>query len=244
MKQTIWLFVTVIFFQGFGQNLALAETKGEEHLVEINYPIDTLAPYKNRRRTHGGTFGVHTENYVPRRWESLIDQEYYEDSYGKAPILLTSLEGGYKYNFSLGSLNFMGGLGYGEAQTSYGGGSRKINIVKYYGRGMFALDNILPEPYIVPYIAGSVWKMKIKESEDISDFGGTVTSGIGFDYTFGALFQLNWLDEDFARESLSNSGIQNTFIDVFATQYLKTLNKADPSLASGLTFGLGLRLEF
>ena len=230
--------------QAFSPCTAVAATEEGTSLVEINYPIDVFAPYKERRRTHAANFGLHLENYVPGRWESLIDSEYYEDTYGKTPIALTSIEGGYKYNFILGSVSFLGGIGYGEAKTTFLGASRVMGVYKYFGRGMYALDNLLPEPYIVPYVAGSVWQMRIKESETGSDDGGTVTSGVGFDYSFGALFQLNWMDPDLASQTLNENGIQNTYLDIFVTQYLKTLKKDDSSLASNFILGLGLRLEF
>ncbi len=230
--------------QAFGPSKAVAIAQDEARLVEINYPIDVYAPYKERRRTHGANFGIHLENYVPGRWESLIDSEYYEDTYKKTPIALTSFEGGYKYNFVLGSLSFLAGIGYGEATTTFFGASRVMGVYKYFGRGMYALDNLLSEPYIVPYVAGSIWQMKIKESETGSINGGTLTSGVGFDYTFGALFQLNWMDLETANRTLNENGIQNTYLDIFATQYLRTLKKTESSLASNFILGLGLRLEF
>lgn len=244
MKHLLFFLITVLLIQAFGPSTAFATPEEGARLVEINYPIDVYAPYKERRRTHGANFGIHLENYVPGRWESLIDSEYYEDTYGKTPIALTSFEGGYKYNFVLGSVSFMGGIGYGEATTTFLGASRVMGVYKYFGRGMYTLDNLLPEPYIVPYVAGSVWQMRIKESETGSSDGGTVTTGIGFDYSFGALFQLNWMDPELAAQTLNENGIQNTYLDIFATQYLKTIKKADSSLASNFILGFGLRLEF
>ncbi len=244
MKHLLLLLALGIFIQAFGLNKAVATTNAEGPLIEINYPIDVMAPYKERRRTHGANFAVHRENYVPGLWESMIDDEYYEDTYGKTPIQLTSFEGGYKYNFALGSISLLGGLGYGEASTTFHGVARKMSAFKYYARGMYLMDNLLPEPYLVPYAAGSIWKMRIHESEDVSDFGGTLTSGIGFDYSFGVLLQLNWLDKELSAQTLNDNGIQNTYLDLFATQYLKSMTTTDPSLASAFIFGLGLRLEF
>ncbi len=244
VKSMLLIVLSLVFTQAFSLRAAVAATNSEVPLVEINYPIDVMAPYKERRRTHAGNFGIRNENYVPALWESLIDEEYYDDTYAQTPIKLTSIEGGYKYNFILGSISLMGGIGYGEANTEFNGIGRKMIATKYFARGMFALDNILAEPYMVPYVAGSIWKMKIQESEDTTDFGGTFTSGFGFDYTLGLLLQLNWLDADFARESLNQNGIQNTYLDIFMTQYLKTLTSTDPILSSKLMLGLGLRLEF
>ncbi len=244
MKHLPFFLITILLIQAFGPSVAVAMTQEEPHLVEINYPIDVFAPYKERRRTHGANIGIHLENYVPGRWESLIDSEFYENTYGKTPISLTSFEAGYKYNFVLGSLSFMGGIGYGEANTTFLGASRVMGIYKYFGRGMYALDNFLPEPYIVPYVAGSIWQMRIKESETGSSDGGTATTGVGFDYSFGALFQLNWMDPDLASQTLNENGIQNTYLDLFVTQYLNTLKKTDSSLSSNFILGLGLRLEF
>ena len=221
-----------------------AATKDESNLVEINYPIDVQSSYKERRRTHGANFGIHLENYIPGNWSSLVDSGFYNETYGKTPISLTSVEGGYKYNFALGGISLLAGIGNGQASADVFGATRTMSIFKYYARGMYTIDNLFPEPYVVPYVAGAVWQMKIKETESGSSFGGSVTSGIGFDYSLGVLLQLNALDQEIAQKSLNENGIENTFLDFFVTQYLKTLKASDSNLSSNFIFGLGLRLEF
>jgi hypothetical protein len=234
----------VILFLAVSPILGHAATGADSTLVEVNYPIDVQTTYKERRRSSGANFGVHMEQFVPSQWASLIDGSSYDETYGSTPVNIFSLEGGYKLNFALGSISLLGGFGSGQASAQVDGGNRSMTVSKFYAKGMYILDNILPEPYIAPYVAGSVWKMQIKESEDISDAGGNYSTGIGFDYTLGVLFQLNWLEQELSTKTLNDDGIQNTFLDIFATQYLKTQNPDDPSLASNFILGVGLRLEF
>ena len=61
----LFLVFTLTLTQAFSPRAAFASTNSEVPLVEINYPIDVMAPYKERRRTHAGSFGIRNENYVP-----------------------------------------------------------------------------------------------------------------------------------------------------------------------------------
>lgn len=213
-------------------------------LVEIHYPVDSAVSYKERRRTHGTNVGFNLTQMIPYNWESLIDDEYYGDVYGQTPIMLMTLEGGYKFNFVLGSLNFLAGIGFGQATADLSGVTRFINVTKYLVKGMYILDDIFPEPYLAPYIGGSVWQMRVTESEQDSDFGGTRTTGYGFEYSVGALIQLNWLEPDTARETLAESGLENTYLDLFVSQHFRTQQSDDPSTSTDINYGAGLRLEF
>jgi hypothetical protein len=79
-----------------------------------------------------------------------------------------------------------------------------------------------------------------------------------FNYKVGLLFQLDWLEnfmDDTARvERLRSSALENTFLDVYATEYLASSNaldasaqtgtEGDPNLHSSFELGIGLKLEF
>jgi hypothetical protein len=216
----------------------------DEGLVEITYPVDTFASYKDRRITHGANVGINITNFVPYNWESQIDGEYYGDTFGATPISLFCIEMGYKFNFVMGSISLMPGIGFGEQKADFNGVSRTMNVMKFSGKGMFALDNLFSEPYLVPYAAASVWQMRITEFLETSTEKYVHPTGIGLEYSFGALIQLNWLEPDLARQSLSNSGLQNTYIDLYVSQHMNSSSTNDPSTITAMDFGAGLRLEF
>jgi hypothetical protein len=52
------------------------------------------------------------------------------------------------------------------------------------------------------------------------------------------------LDQDTAKESTFSTGLENTFIDLYITQYAKTESEDDPNTETDLGYGAGIRLEF
>lgn len=211
-------------------------------LVEVRYPVDPDASYKERRRTHGANFAVNQLAMSPVDWLTLLNQEAYFDEVYQNPVSLNSVELGYKFNFVLGSLNFL--AVYGAGNTSSDG--YNLSVTKYAAKGMYIIDNILSEPYVAPYAAASIWQMTFKENDSFSTPSRETseTLGPGFDYSFGLLFQLNWLEPGTARDTLNTTGIQNTYVDIFVTQHTDSQDSIDASTATDFDLGFGLRLEF
>jgi hypothetical protein len=240
------IFLTValqVFFLGSSR----AETP-DSGLVEVHYPSEILSSYKERRRTHGANLGINLTQMVPYNWESLLDDQLYSDTYGETPISLISLELGYKFNFKLGSLSLILGYGTGQATADLSGVLRDMFVDKYFIKAMYVMDNLFKEPYIAPYIGGSVWQMEITESEDGDPEIYSLTTGYGLEYSAGLLIQLNWIEnwltDGDSKQALAELGLENTYIDLFVSQHMRAQGELEAPTATDLNYGAGLRLEF
>ncbi|WP_374029466.1 hypothetical protein [Bdellovibrio bacteriovorus] len=214
----------------------------EVPLVEVEYYQDNLAPYKERRETHGIYFGIDYEMLELKNYVSTLDGLTYDAMFGSETIPLLHLSVDYKYNFVLGSLAFGIDFGKGSLSADKSGSERTLDITKY-GVGLkFTLDNLMNEPYIAPYVGLNIWQMGISEESPTDSF--SATTQMGYNYTIGALLQLDWLDYQTAKETTFNWGLENTFVDIYATQYAKTSADDDPNTETDFLYGAGLRLEF
>lgn len=237
------------------QDLVIEESNtGGEVIVEK--AEDYTQPYKLRRGTHGVLFSVGMEKYYPADYRSLFNDSHVEDIIKEDRFSLVGVELGYKYNFVLGSVALLGTYASGSADGSFGGSDRNLALTKYGLSGNFALDGFLNEPWIVPYIQGGAHQFLIAES----GVGGdqSATASIAFNYKFGLMFQLDWLEHSMDKnakvDALRSSGLENTFIDVFITEYLASGSaidptsaigtEGDPNLRSSAELGVALKLEF
>ncbi|MCK6599257.1 MAG: hypothetical protein L6Q37_12905, partial [Bdellovibrionaceae bacterium] len=108
----------------------------------------------------------------------------------------------------------------------------------------FYLDNMMSEPYIVPYLGLSLFRINSKEKivpleqtfESSSDLGNALTIGI--------LVQLNWIEPESAKEIYLNNGVENTYLNIFFSKYENPNNENEPSVQSDFNWGAGLRVEF
>ncbi len=207
-------------------------------LVEVHFPQDQLASYKNRREDHGAYFGIQYEVLKFKNYMSPIDNLMYSEVFGESEIPLMRANIDYKYNFSLGSI----ALGVDFGTGSVEGGDRKLEVTKYGINAQYALDNIANEPYVVPYLGLNVWNINFSETSPTESFSGTTQ--MGFNYMIGALIQLNWLDYDTAKNASFTMGLENTYLDVYITQYMTTESPDDPNTETDFSYGAGLRLEF
>lgn len=234
-------FCLIVFFAAI---FLSAPTKAEENLVEIRGKDDVYKNYRERRSTHGWQFAVGYENYFPKEFESSIDGETYGDMFGKSSIAIVSVETGYKFNFAAGSISALVGYGTGSLKDDRLGETRGLTVVRPSGRLMYIADALFPEPYVAPYAAFGVTALGIDENivETGLKFSGQAKMGTMM--TVGALIQVNWLEDDVSRTGYLQSGIQNTYIDLFLNQYSKSGGENDPNTFSAFNWGAGLRLEF
>ena len=82
--------------------------------------------------------------------------------------------------------------------------------------------------------------MDFRESDPSSEARGTVQFSMG--YIAGLQLQLNFLEPHVAERARITTGLENTYLDIFATYYDARGKLAD--LGSDLSWGTGLRLEF
>ncbi|WP_374034431.1 hypothetical protein ACES2I_18340 [Bdellovibrio bacteriovorus] len=208
-------------------------------LVEVQIRQDNLADYKVRRETHGTYMSFDFEAIEFKNFISTLDGQSYKAVFGSDTVNLIQLGLDYKYNFMLGSLS--GGVFYGMGKVD-GDADRSLEITKYGVGFKFTADMIMNEPYVAPYVGINVWQMGFSEKSATDSF--SATTQMGYNYTVGMLIQLDWIDRETAKESTFNWGLENTFIDVYATQYAKTEAPDDPDTTTDFLFGGGLRLEF
>lgn len=237
------------------QDLNFEESSGSGEVI-LEKAEDYSLPYKERRGTHGVLFSVGMEKFYPVDYRSLFNDSHVEEIIKEDRISLVGAELGYKYNFTLGSVAILGTYASGAADGSFGGSDRNLAITKYGLSGNFALDAFLNEPWIVPYVQGGIHQFLIAESGINGD--QSATANIAFNYKFGLMFQLDWLENAMDKSSkvdrLRSSGLENTFIDVFMTEYLASSGaidpadafgtEGDPNLRSSAELGVALKLEF
>jgi hypothetical protein len=217
--------------------------------IEIEYPADRLVPYRERRSTWGFNFGLQVDQMLPDQYRSPIDDESYTNLFGSSTLNLTQGQLGVKYNFSLGSLGANLVLAAGEIQDSRIGNDVHIDtdadlqLTKMGLSFSYVMDNLFPEPYVAPYIEGQMFKMDWleKTKQGVSKSGVT---GISTALTIGVLIQLNWIDSDGAFLAQESSGLQNTYLDLFVSQYNSSGDASDPNFQTDYNYGGGLRFEF
>ncbi|MBC7421064.1 MAG: hypothetical protein H7328_10085 [Bdellovibrio sp.] len=242
-----------IFSQTFGDD---TPDRGQ---VIVERPVDITGSYKERRGTHGGLFSINYEKYNPLDYASqFLNGGYIENITSSTQIDLVSGELGYKNNFKLGSAAIL--LGYARGSSSPSGDAsmnkdRKLTLARTSLSANFALDAIFDEPYLVPYVQGGIYHFNVTEKKAADTL--SATSDYAFNYRFGVLFQLNWIetaiDSSTQTDGLRSSGLQNTYIDIYYVDHLAASGATDPAVAnsngtvnmrSAGELGVGLKIEF
>lgn len=229
--------------------------------VVVEKNEDYTLPYKQRRGTHGAVFAVGMETLNPKDYRSQFNDGHYDTFTSGKKISLVNVELGYKHNLSaLGSVSVVGVFGTGGVDGSDGTNDRNFAFTKYGLSANFAVDAILDEPWVVPYVQAGVHQFSAAETGVLAgnEETRTATAGLAGNYKFGLLFQLDWIessiDKNARADRLRSSGLENTYIDVFMTEYLassKAIDPAaafgtegDPNMHSSAQIGVALKLEF
>ena len=247
LKTLVAIATTMIAAQALGavDEEAVIEDYREplSDIVEMHIPIEVNQPYRNHRQDHGFMFGLNYENTQMFNYVSIVDfVTPFSEMFGDIEIPIYNMSLGYKYNFILGSLAANLGLGYGTYTSSDSGILRSLTFMKYSASASYIADTLFSEPYVAPYVTVGVNQFDITESAAEQEFSHGIQAAYFF--TAGALFQLNWLDDEVARKSLVDYGLENTYLDVFVTQFQPSVDPEDPNTETEYTFGAGLRLEF
>lgn len=231
-----------------------AETKAEDGvtdegnpsgLVEVRSNDEAYLPYLERRQTHGWQLGFGMENYQPKDFISNIDaNNTYQAMYGKADIPVYYIETGYKLNLPVVSLSALLGYGHGQIKDTKTGETNSLVLERTSLKLMMIFDGIMNEPYVAPYAALSVWEIGFDEKITEADLSHSARTKMGNTMTAGLLFQLNWLEQQSSRWAWLNSGLENTYLDVFMSKYGKSNGEDDPDTTSDFNWGAGLRIEF
>lgn len=206
--------------------------------------------YRERRTNHGFLFNFNAENVYFPEYTSILDEAPYEDMFGQEDLTLLQFNLAYKFNFFLGALT--AGIGYGHGTliddrfTTAEGAfeERHLTISKKSVNVEWMLDSLMKEPYFVPYVGMSYWQLGLSEENKTTGITNSHDTGYGTSFTVGFLVQLNWIEPASARAGYMEQGLENTYLDVFWTQYQDTDSEIDPVFANDFNFGVGLRLEF
>lgn len=231
-----------------------AGSSGAHGQVLVEQPEDFTQSYKQRRGRHGALFSVGVEKFYPAQYYSQFLDAGIGDIIGDTRINLVSVELGYKYNFSLGSIAILGNYAQGGTNGHVSNAERNLSFVRQGLSANYAMDALFEEPYVVPYIQGGAHQFLVTESSTTGDKSGS--AGLAFNYRLGVLFQLDWIDsalDPSGKADRSSSSLENTYIDVYYAEYLASSNamdpanptaNAEPNLASSGELGFGLKLEF
>ena len=73
---------------------------------------------------------------------------------------------------------------------------------------------------MVPYVGGGGYSIYYSEAQGTTKLNGTTLMAPY--WVAGCLFQLDWLDEETARDSYTEGGIENSFLFIEAKQYIKS----------------------
>ncbi len=231
------------------QSFAEDRPPTEDGTIEVVYPPDRLVPYRERRGNWSAIVGIQMDQIFPNKFRSQIDEHSYEDLFGTSPINLIQGQVGMKYNFGLGAIGAAAILGAGQVSDGrigkvYGtDDDADLQVTKYGAAFSFVMDNIFPEPYIAPYVELQTYVMDWQESSKNLDSLKGQTS-LSTALVAGVLIQLNWLDSKSALEAQESSGLQNTFLDVFISQYNSSTGDNEPDFQTDVNYGAGLRFEF
>lgn len=231
-----------------------SSSSGRGDAIIVERMKDPTLPYKQRRNPWGVMFAVNYEQFSPVNYYSLILNKDYKTISGDKSIPLIGAEFGVKYNFSLGSMSALVGYSQGSIDN-VSAGVDKITASITKADLNFALDNLMDEPYVVPF--GQIGVHSIDWSE--KSFVGAVSNEESFStdwnfhYKVGLSFQLNWIEGSIDRSSQEDSvrsGLENTYLDIFYTSYAQPAQVAEFNGAEGEAdlqsdqIGAGLKLEF
>jgi hypothetical protein len=225
--------------------------------VLVETPDDLSKSYKQRRGRHGLLFSITYEHFYPVDYFSQYRDVYIEKIIGDDRINLVGAEFGYKLNFQLGALSILANMAQGEIKGKVNNSDRTLYLQRVGLSANFAMDNFFEEPWVVPYGQAGVHQFQSQEDDLAYDSSRAATTQYSLNYRLGLLFQLNWIeksiDPNTQIDGLRSSGLQNTFLDVYASSYLAStdlydpLNKdseGDPDLASEFELGVGIKMEF
>lgn len=221
--------------------------------VSYEKTSDLTLPYKQRRKTHGILFSINYEDFYPSEYISIIDQAHIDRFLDGSAAKMFGAEIGYKYNFSLGSLAFLFQYAKGGSVGNKLGYDRSLEVEKMALSANYSMDLLLKEPYLVPYIQGSISNFDIRE--DDQNFEGANAAHMVMGYRIGLLFQLDWIEKSIDprthEQGLTSSGLQNTYLDVYVNNYMQPSNvlsasnpEGEANVAASMQLGLGLKMEF
>lgn len=218
------------------------EEANTDGLVEVYVEHTYDEAYRDRRPSWSWDLAFQAESLIPEFYEDL-NGNLYEDLFVD-PISSAQIVFGPKYNTRLGSFSFGLIIGSGMVSGAVSGDKTTLALNKTGLQLGYMADTLTENPYVVPY--ANVQILKWDYSEKSSTYKNSGSSSPSMAYSAGLLIQLNWLDSDSARKGYSDSGLLNSYLDIYGIQYLPSSGAAqdEPDFQTAMSLGVGLRVEF
>ena len=212
--------------------------------VEVEYLPQSELPFKERKTNWTFLFGLGQEQVMPLGFTSSKDQSTYSNLFGENPVRIQQVTAGIKYNTSIGGLSAEGVLSSGTLRDNRSGLVRSLSLQKRGLQVGWVLDALTEDQLFTPYINGQLFELDYLDKGSASgNSSGTTAPALG--YGVGILIKLNSLDPtDTAIVAHRAYGLNNTFIDIFLSEYNASSDNTDPQLQTATNWGIGLKLEF
>jgi hypothetical protein len=228
------------------KNRQLVKVESNNVLPSDVSAANALVPYRIRRQKWGSQLTFTYSQYHPLNYESdYLDPSLgdFDDLYGSAQTNLMEIGWNYKRNFFLGSVGLESALSIysNEAESDALNGS-ELNLEMLRLGLKYSADIITSEPYVVPYLSAGFYFVNYKEVQGNATLSGRTDPALY--YSFGLLFQLNWLDPVAAVESYLESDVENTYVFVEGRQYFVSSQDLDPDFSTEMDINFGLTIEF
>ena len=218
-----------------------AAEEGAPDLIEVHYDASALTPYRDRVSSWSAISQIQVKSIKPEDFRSRIGGETFQQMFGDHHILIPTLSVGSQYNTAVGGLSLEAQYGVGSIESERLG-ARRLALSQYGISATFVLDKLMPEPLFAPYFAGDLFIASWEESDSTTTLSGENSYALG--YRLGILFQLNALDSSTALTAFNSSGLENTYLDIFASQTNTSNKSSDVQLKSPMTIGAGIKLQF
>jgi hypothetical protein len=234
------------------RNLAvlLEDARAEVRNKICNCRFGSDVPYRERRSTIGGFLGVLGGTYAPVNYQPDFVTRTFNDYYAGNKNPNVELFFGLKLNMFLGSLSLQAGGGVFQARnTDNPSATSMLTVYPVHTGLLWAIDNIFPEPYIVPYVMGGVYTAIYEETvAGLSVRGNTALAPF---YSGGLMFQLDWLDTETHLSGYEEFGLENTFLFIEARSFMSSSGgttsstvHSSPNFSTPIQYNAGLRVEF
>lgn len=238
------LVVTAIFAFSKGALAAIDEAEEpNDGKVDVHYSAEAVAPFSERKSDWSTIFSLGVDNFFPDKYRSRVGGQAYEELFGSTEMTMPTISLGTQYNTSIGSLGLSVNYGIGQVSDSLIGHQVKLTLKKSAIEAKFTLDALFDEPYVAPYFGAQFFSIDYDEKSDIqgNDSGATeLTSGL----TVGVLVQLNPLDPQSALDAQNNVGLDNTYLNIYLSQYSASNAEGDPNFETSFNWGAGFLLDF
>lgn len=249
IRKLMGCLISIILFLSSVSSFATDDIAGEEMAasdgtVEVEYLPQVTLPYRERRPSWALAMSVGQEVITPDSFVSIQDNSSYETLYGSGAIHMVQATLGFKYNIPMGAVSAEGIFATGNVADDRTGSSRSLSLTKKGVQATWTLDAIFKEPLVAPYVSGQIFEL------DYNDKGASTGNSAGTtaptsSIVLGLLLQLNSLDPtDTAMVAHHDFGLNNTYLDLFVSQYNSSTSSSDPEFQTAVNWGAGLRLEF